>query len=609
MNDKTVLSLEKIFHNYAHRAALRGVDFTLFEGEVHGLIGEHRAGKSSLVNIIAGALRPHSGIIRIGHSSYSYMTPQIAMDEKVAIVYQNNNIIPDYNAVEYLYSGKPIKNWWGKLKHSEMQSRARELFDSMEYSIDLETPLYRLSVAQQYMVEFARTIITDSKIIILDEIAQKLTPGEMKIVYNTMSALKKQGVSFIYISHDLDEILKVSDHVTILKNGIRIGTEKTSKLDKYKLFELSYSYSVEQENRDDLRKISFLRDVLESTTDRLTEGMLILEEEDRIFYFNPSLKSMFPEISSGWLGKRLQETIFPEIFDSSGVFSGEFQESEFNEITLTDGRIISVTLVPRSYFPGLNDAKVILFRDDSFKSGLDDYMVETEKYASLAELAVGVAHEINNPLFIVKNNLKLIELKSTDRDAGIREKMRKMGKELDRIGGIVSNLLSFSRTQPPLDVFDLHNLLTDVLDLIHHKLIEKRIDFASRFDKSEVKICGDANRLKQVFLNIIINSIDAVLPQGTIEVTTRLVANGNRVRILVADNGYGIDDAVKDKIMTPFFSTKITKSNTGLGLAISKKIIDELNGSLEFESTPGKGAVFSVTLPVEQSGEVPGPRE
>ena len=93
MSDPILLSLEKIFLNYKKRAALRGVDFNLYKGEVHGLIGEHRAGKSSLVNIIAGAISPDSGGIHIGNRSYSSMTPKSAMNEKIAIVYQDNMVI------------------------------------------------------------------------------------------------------------------------------------------------------------------------------------------------------------------------------------------------------------------------------------------------------------------------------------------------------------------------------------------------------------------------------------------------------------------------------------------------------------------------------------
>jgi len=600
MNQKIVLSLEKIFLSYKSRQALRGVDFKLYEGEVHGLIGEHRAGKSSLVNLIAGAAVPDSGIIRMGEKQFSFMTPRISMKEGIAIVYQSSTVIPDCNAVEYLFSGQPIKNSWGKLNHKEMYDRANSLFQELEYSINLDVALYKLSVAQQHMVEFARTLISNNHIIILDEIAQKLTPGEMKIVYSTMKILKERGVSFIYISHDLDEILRVSDQVTILNNGVRIGTEKTARLDKYKLFELSYSYSVEQENKDDLKQKTFLREVLESATQKISEGILVLEDQDTLFYFNPALKDLFPEIESNWLGRRIQDTLIPELLNF-GDFSMPSNENseDLRQLSLDDGRVIQVSHSYQPYLPGVKKGRTLIFEDITFQNVLDEYIVKSEKFASLAELAVGVAHEINNPLFIVKNYLKLVQLKGASDNSSTREKFQKMEKELDRISDIVTNLLSFSKIQKSHERFDLNNLIQDVIDLIHHKLIEKKIKFIMKLQKGGIPLYGNPNRLKQVFLNILINSIDAVLLEGQIKIRT--IIKNKHIRIEIEDNGCGIDDAIKQRILNPFFSTKITKSNTGLGLTISNKIIEEFSGSLSYLSEPGKGTTFIVELPEKES--------
>ncbi|OQY31217.1 MAG: hypothetical protein B6241_14620 [Spirochaetaceae bacterium 4572_59] len=594
MSRRILISMEKIFFNYKQRLALRGVDFKLYGGEVHGLIGEHRAGKSSLVNLLAGAAVPESGRIRIGENIYNGMTPKSAMKEGISIVFQNNNVIPDYNAVEYLFSGQPIKTWWGKLQHKEMHDKAVTLFNELQYPIDLTVPLYKLTVAQQHMVEFARTLIFDSQIIILDEIAQKLTPGEMKIIYATMKRLKEKGVSFIYISHDLDEILRVSDEITILNNGIRIGTEKTSTLDKYKLFELSYSYSVEQENRDEEKEKIFLRNVLESATLRITEGFLVLEDKEKIFYLNPTLNEIFPEILSSWQGKKISEVPFPLILDNNA--SNNDTPDEDRQIFLDDGRIIRISEKSDTYLPGLKESRIILFQDITLQSGLNNYMEESEKYASLAELAVGVAHEINNPLFIIKNHLKLIQMKGGNVDGTLSGKLSKMEKELDRIGGIVSNLLSFSKVQKHQEPFDLNLLLQDVTDLIHHKLVGKKINFSLKLLNHQTFLYGNPNRLKQVFLNILINSLEAVLMEGNI--TVEVMGKGKRVMVYICDNGCGIDDSVKKKIYNPFFSTKITRNNTGLGLAISQNIVQEFEGDLSFESQPGMGTSFCINLPL-----------
>jgi len=140
--------------------------------------------------------------------------------------------------------------------------------------------------------------------------------------------------------------------------------------------------------------------------------------------------------------------------------------------------------------------------------------------------------------------------------------------------------------------------MEETILLLQHALAEKRINLIKNYQKKEIFILGDENKLKQLFMNLIMNSIDAVLDNGTIIIQLTEKSAEKYVEITIEDNGSGIPDDVADKIFRPFFSTKISKKNTGLGLSISRHIVQEHKGTITFVSTPGQNTRFTVRLPM-----------
>ena len=157
--------MHNIHASYGEVKALRGVDFDLYPGEIHAIIGEHRAGKSTLVKLMSGAERKESGRIRYGDREIDFLTPKSAIAAKIGIVYQNLTIIPDLNAVENIFTGQMIKRKLPLLNHRRMLDRTRQLLDDLGTHFDPLIPLFKLSAAQQYMVEFIRVLMMDRKII------------------------------------------------------------------------------------------------------------------------------------------------------------------------------------------------------------------------------------------------------------------------------------------------------------------------------------------------------------------------------------------------------------------------------------------------------------
>ncbi|HEY9594752.1 MAG TPA: ATP-binding cassette domain-containing protein, partial [Spirochaetia bacterium] len=186
MNGSTtrpLLVMRGIGVSYGGIPALSDVDFDLYPGEIHALVGAHRAGKSSLVKLLSGAVRKERGEILFDGKRIEAFTPQSSMRSGIGIVYQHLNIIPSLNAAENVFAGRLPHTAAIALDTRAMHERAARLFQSLGFPIDVDVPVHRLSAAAQHIVELGRVLYSEPRILILDEISSKLTPEEMERVY------------------------------------------------------------------------------------------------------------------------------------------------------------------------------------------------------------------------------------------------------------------------------------------------------------------------------------------------------------------------------------------------------------------------------------------
>jgi two-component system NtrC family sensor kinase len=230
------------------------------------------------------------------------------------------------------------------------------------------------------------------------------------------------------------------------------------------------------------------------------------------------------------------------------------------------------------------------------------HLIQTEKLASLGKLAAGVAHEINNPLggILIYSHLLL---EDTDRDSPYYQNLEKIVKETTRCKDIVKGLLEFARPkEPEATSTNINELLDKSLSLIESQSLFQNIRVEKQYAPDLPLIVADSSQLQQVFMNIILNAADAIQGGGELKLRTSLGADGRYISIDFSDTGPGIKQEDKKKIFDPFFTTKEVGQGTGLGLAISYSIIRKHQGTIKVQSAPGKGATFSVRLPV--SGEI-----
>ncbi len=597
---ETILKMENIHVFYGNIHALKGVDFDLYRGEIHALVGEHRAGKSTLVKLLSGAKTKESGEIIFKGKKIDSFTPLSAIKNKIGMVYQNINIIPSLNAIENIFAGQMVKKWYGPLNHSAMLERATKLFEQLNVSIDIEAPLRELSQGEQQMVELARVLSFDPELIILDEISNKLTPMEMENIYKIIFEFKKQGRTIIYISHNMDEIFRFADRVTILKDGYRRGTEEINDLDKIKLIELTYSFVMSREKLEESNlNLYFVKKYNENIIKNLPVGVIILDSKNKIYLINFAAINILKIEQHEIIQKDIEQILKKEELEKTEEILDCISKKKKNiweGITFKQDKILKITVFPFRDNDYSFLGTIVLVEDVSRDYYFKNYLLRTEKIASIAELAAGVAHEINNPLGIISNYIELLKIKQLDKDG--KNKLAKIEKELTRIGEIIGSLLSFSKfREPPNRIVDLKRTAEEVIILLNHKLKNKRIKLKTSFDKKPSVIVGDENRIKQLFINLIVNSIEAVLEGGEIQI--KIKVEDEFTEFSVTDNGYGIPEEIIDKIFDPFFSTKAGKNNTGLGLSICQHIVEAHNGVITCKS--GDRTTFSVRFPLAKS--------
>jgi two-component system NtrC family sensor kinase len=291
------------------------------------------------------------------------------------------------------------------------------------------------------------------------------------------------------------------------------------------------------------------------------------------------------QVAGGDLSVRVQISSRDEI--------GQLSES-FNQMTAElqrateEYKLLNLTLEQR-----------IREKTEELKAA-QDQLIQTEKLSSLGKMAAGIAHEINNPLTSILINSHLMSERIKGRSK-TKESLQLIIDETSRCSSIVKRLLEFSRQSPPeKKPEDINSLILMLLKLFKNQLLFSRIDLKTSLDKRLPRAVIDANKIKQVFTNIIVNAIDAMPQGGTLKVTTELSSNHRQAEISFQDNGSGIPKEIVNKVFDPFFTTKGIKGS-GLGLAISYGIIQQHDGAIEIINQKTKGVRVLVRLPISDN--------
>jgi D-xylose transport system ATP-binding protein len=236
---KPILEMRSIVKEFPGVKALDGVTFDLYEGEFHSLVGENGAGKSTLMKTLSGVypFGSYGGDIVIDGEVRQFKTIRDSEKAGVAIIFQELSLVKELTVGENIFLGRePSK--FGLINWSELYQKAGKLLKDLHLPIDPRTPVGNLGIGQQQLVEIAKALSQDAKILVLDEPTAALTESEVETLFNILRKLKERGVGMIYISHKLDEVFTMSDRITVLRDGKTVGTENALALTKDKVISL-----------------------------------------------------------------------------------------------------------------------------------------------------------------------------------------------------------------------------------------------------------------------------------------------------------------------------------------------------------------------------------
>lgn len=253
---------------------------------------------------------------------------------------------------------------------------------------------------------------------------------------------------------------------------------------------------------------------------------------------------------------------------------------------------IRISTYPLNY-EDKNKGLVMIIEDITELRKIKSEMQRNDKLASIGQLSAGIAHEIRNPLAIIKMIANTMQ-KEIGNNQELRQELQVIDEEVERANSVIKSLLKFSKTNKPEKKMEsVNQILYDVLVIVNQYLYQHSITV--NFAENEIPtILCDKNQLIQAFINLILNAIDAMPQGGSIDITT--INKGKSIIINMRDSGIGIDETIIEKIFDPFFTTK--EEGTGLGLAIVYRIIEEHEGSITVTSKPGQGTCFEIKLPV-----------
>ena len=244
---RPLLEMRVITKRFPGVVALADVSFECRAGEVHALVGENGAGKSTLIKLLSGVHEPDAGEITIGGESFEVVTPDDARRLGIAVIYQDFNLVPELSVAENLFLGSEPRTLLGLVDFRALRARAEELLAQLRVRIDVRQPVSTLTVAQQQIVEIAKALAVDARLMIMDEPSAVIGGDELKQLFAVIESLRARGVGIVYISHRLEEVFRVADRVTVLKDGRVVGTKRIEETARGELVRMMIGRTLEEE--------------------------------------------------------------------------------------------------------------------------------------------------------------------------------------------------------------------------------------------------------------------------------------------------------------------------------------------------------------------------
>lgn len=610
IKSKELFKLINTSLEYGNLSVLENMSFTLNSHEIHALVGEHGAGKSSLAKIIAGFQTPREGNLYFNDSELKNYTPQYAKQKGIEIVTQNNPLFEQFTIANNVMIDKApfLLRLFNKNK---INKTVAAFFDKYEIDLDPLSIVGDLNLSDRVMVDFCKHIYTRPKILILDETLEQLSNVRLQKVIPILHDFKVLGTSILFITHRVDDIYEIADKVSIMRDGKILVTEDVKNIDKINLIKLAYTQVIKEHSikHMDIDFYNLLK-YNEAILTHLPFSLMVTDTKRSVRLINDAAKTHFGVRDSSHLDISLKNLLGDNNREVYSLLKDRIiqqkEEYFFNvQMNTKKGKSSqNISILP--LFDGkLFIGNIITMEDVTEYENLRRQLSLSENLSSIGLLAAGVAHEINNPLEIINYYMQNLKLTNPE-NKKLTEAVQDVEEEIVTISQIIENLLLFSENKKlETEDVEINSLLSGIIHLLRKSAEKRNIEIKFTEHYENLYLHASKTELKQVFLNILKNSFEALRDTGTVSVKTCLTTNEteskkNRklIQISFSDNGPGIDNKIVQSIFMPFFSTKNKPSpNMGLGLSISYNIVTKYGGTMKMKNKETGGCETLITLP------------
>lgn len=592
---------------------LNELSLEIGRGTVHAVVGEHGAGKTSLCLVLSGHVRPTAGTVRVNGTGFDYLTPARAKALGIEYVPQHTPMVDHFSIARNLFLDNRRIAPYPFVSKTRQIERAQEFLSRLEIDLEPTTLLSELKLSDRVLVDVLKHVYTRPQLLILDEALQKLTAVDFRKIIRYLRQLKDEGTSILFVTHRIDDIYEFADRVSIMRNGEILITDSVEKLDKINLIRLAYTQLAHRtasvvSTTDFVNLLKYNEAVLQ----KLPVILLVVDKERRLKLVNEQAMMYFPNTETSKPDLTLQTFLGTENTDIYTMIEPAFSSRtarRFFSIPMKHGdsdSIVNIDVHPiydETFLMGYS----VIISDITEQEAMREQVMMSERLASVGLLAAGVAHEINNPLEIIINNLRYIRFKNEDEV--ILKRISNIEDEINDIAAIVRNLISFTKdeTEPTADRTSLIDVLTSIIDFVRPEADRRGVTILHRSTRrgmspgvqEQLVSTIPRTEVKQVLINLIKNGLEAMPEGGTLTVETAADTSRGEAQITVRDEGPGIPKDKLTAVFLPFYSSKHADGqHLGLGLALSYGIVKRNKGSLSVRNLPRSGCEFLVSLPL-----------
>ncbi len=600
--NNNIVEMNNICLNYNAVRALNHTSITFKRGNIHALVGEHGAGKSSIGLILSGLQKPNSGTIFFDGNKYSSLKTKFAKNNKIEFVHQQLLLNPYFTVAENLFFCDNKSPFFSLNLKKKIQDLANNYINELGFDIDAKKITKNLTLSEKALIAILAKIKKNPSVLILDESLDKISAKDFSILKPALYNLKNNGTLILIMTHKIDWIYDIADTISVIKNGKNIFTEDIQSIGKMQIIKMAYTQfsenpRIEHQMTSFYHLIRYNEAILES----LPVNLIILNNDGYLKLINKYFINNFSLDIEEYVDKPVELLLNNTNDTTLNQIINIFQTTEDSTIFHLSICINNIKGIYNVHYSPIYDDKekigaMIIFYDITEYDSMQQDNQLSEKLSSIGLLSAGVAHEINNPLEIISNYLTNIKFRYND--PPLINIVNKLSKQVDYITKIISNLQNFSNlNKVSVETVNLNDLVKEMIDLLKINAKLKNIKISLIEETINAIVFINENELKQAVLNVIKNSFESIKSDG--EVTILIHQNNNNTKLIIKDTGLGIDDS-KD-YFTPFYSTKSHNGvNTGLGLSLVYGIITKYKGAITINNRIDgiKGCIVEISLPM-----------